>query len=206
MRNTLESVMLKTLATMLGAAALLWATSPDRGWSQENENAVVPMGALAKAVSALEEQVGGKVLEIRTADRAGEPVFEAAMSRDDELVYMRLETPADDVIALKVAELPEWMANWKLHAYMKSAEKAKVPLTEAIARAEEKARAPAIGAGLAEPLNATNAVLAYYVEVLKGRKPEVLAVEATRGMFIANPQELYVQWTPVKLARRLASL
>jgi hypothetical protein len=69
------------------------------------------------------------------------------------------------------------------------------------AAAEERASAPAIGAGLAKPLSGTNAVLAYWVETIKDRDRERLAVDARSGAFIANPEALYVPYTPVKLAR-----
>jgi len=53
-------------------------------------------------------------------------------------------------------------------------------------------------------LGGTNAVLAYFVETIKGSKRHQLAVDATTGAMIANPESLYEPHTPVQLARRLA--
>ena len=161
------------------------------------------MGALAHATMAVEENVGGKALEIRLVDETGEPVFESAVKQEDHIVYMRIE-PHDLVTEIEVSDLPPWLGNYKLDAYMRSIERAKVPLTKAIMDAEQRAKAPAIGAGIMKPLSGTNAVLAYYIEAMKGKKRELLAVDAQTGLPIANPDALYEPHTPVKLARRLA--
>jgi hypothetical protein len=71
-------------------------------------------------------------------------------------------------------------------------------------KAEARDNAPAIDAGIAKPLSGTNAVLAYFVETMKGSTRHESAVDATTGAFIANPDELYEAHTPVDLARRLA--
>ena len=52
---------------------------------------VVPMGALAHAAAALEQSTGGRVLEVRLANAAGAPAFEAAIAQHDAVVYMRIE-------------------------------------------------------------------------------------------------------------------
>jgi hypothetical protein len=107
----------------------------------------------------------------------------------------------EEVTKIAIKEVPAWMLDWKLTAYVKSIEKATVPLTKAIADAESIARAPAIGAGLAKPLTGTNQVLAYNVELLAHGKRTRIAIDATSGAKIANPDELYEPWTPVKLLR-----
>jgi uncharacterized membrane protein YkoI len=165
---------------------------------------VVPMGALAHAASAFEAATGGKVLEIRLANMPGAPAFEAAVAKDDRVLYMRIGSPSEDVTEIKVRELPPWLLNYRMESYMRSIAQAKVPLTDAIAKAEKRDRAPAIDAGLAKPLGGTNAVLAYFVETLKGSKRQESAVDATTGAFIENPDSLYEPHTPVDLARRLA--
>ena len=63
------------------------------------------------------------------------------------------------------------------------------------------AGAPAIGAGLAKPLSGANQVLAYNIELLKGGKRRLIAIDATSGAKIANPEALYESWTPVRLVR-----
>ena len=172
-------------------------------WAGEAD-AVIERGALAHAVTALEDSFGGKVLDIRLADEKGAAAFEAALAKDDGVLYLRIAAISDDVTQIKLSELPPWLLNYRIEAYTRSIEKAKVPLAEAILKAETRASAPAIGAGLAKPLSGTNAVLAYYVEVIKGSKRDILALDAKDDAFIANPESLYEPFTPVKLARRLA--
>jgi osmotically-inducible protein OsmY len=118
---------------------------------------------------------------------------------------MRVASVGDTVTEIKVGDLPAWLVDYHLEVYMRSIDKAEVPLTDAILRAEERASAPAIGAGLAKPLSGSNAVLAYYVETMASGKRRVLAIDAKNGTFISNPESLYEPHTPVKLARRLAS-
>jgi len=172
--------------------------------SAQGDALIVPMGTLAHATQVMEQDTGGKVLDIRLADEKGDPVFEAAIAKDDEVVYVSIASVTDSVTAIKVSELPPWLMNYKLEAYMKSIHAAKVPLTEAILKAEKEAKAPAIGAGIAKPLGSSNAVLAYYIETIKGKKRQLLAVDARNGAMIANPEAVYEHWTPVKVARRLA--
>jgi uncharacterized membrane protein YkoI len=165
---------------------------------------VVPLGALAHAASVLEKDTGAKILEIRLADETGEPAFEAALTKDGTVAYMRIASPSDDVTEIEVNHLPHWLQNYQLDAYRRSVSKAQVPIDAAITKAEQSDRAPAIDAGVAKPLGGTNAVLAYFVETIKGSRRNQLAVDATTGAMIANPQSLYEAHTPVELARRLA--
>ena len=163
----------------------------------------VTRSALAEAVEALEDETRGKVLEIRFArDADDEASFEVVLVADDELVYMRAYPVTDILEVLEIAELPPWMAGWTLTAYMRSIAKAEVPLTAAILQAEEAEDAPAIAAGLANPLSATTAVLAYNIELIRGDRPVRVAIDARTGRRIANPEALYERWTPTELVRR----
>jgi hypothetical protein len=163
----------------------------------------VTRSALADAVQALEDETGGKVLEIRFArDTDEEASFEAVVTADDELIYMRAYPLTDTFKSLEIAELPPWMAGWTLTAYMKSIAKAEVPLTAAIVEAEEVEDAPAIAAGLARPLSATTAVLAYNIELIRDQRPVRVAIDAQTGRRIANPEALYERWTPTEIVRR----
>jgi uncharacterized membrane protein YkoI len=188
--------------SMLASIAVLGlALSPVQA---KDETPALPMGALAHAAQAMEQDSGGKVLEIRLVDEKGEPAFEAAVAQADTVIYLRVTSVSDTVTHISIRELPPWLQNAGLEAYLKSAALAKVPLVDAISKAEAEAKAPAIGAGIAKPLSGGNSVLAYYVEALKGSKRRLLAVDAKTGALIANPETLYENWTPVKLARRLA--
>lgn len=191
-----------TIAFCMATVALLTVSTLLAGESEVAD--MLPMGGLAHAAEEMERASSGKILEIRLLDEKGDPVFEAAVVADDAVVYMRLAAVTDVVTEIDVAELPAWLMNYKMQAYMRSSELAKVPLVEAILRAENKAQAPAIGAGIAKPLSGGNAVLAYYVETTKGRSRKLMAVDAKTGAMIANPEALYERWTPVKLLRRLA--
>jgi hypothetical protein len=163
----------------------------------------VTRSALAEAVQALEDETGGKVLEIRFARDADEEAsFEAVLAADDELVYMRAYSVTGLLEVLEIAELPPWMVGWTLTAYMKSIAKAEVPLTAAILQAEEAEDAPAIAAGLASPLSPTTAVLAYNIELIRDDRPVRVAIDAQTGRRIANPETLYESWTPTELLRR----
>jgi uncharacterized membrane protein YkoI len=157
--------------------------------------------SLSKAVDALEAATGGKVLEIRFVDEKGHERFESVVATPDAVVYMAVDPVSEDVTKIAVKEVPAWMLNWKMTEYVKSIEKANVPLSKAVAKAEALAGAPAIGAGLAKPLSGTNQVLAYNVELLRKGKRERMAIDATSGAKIANPEALYEPWTPVRLVR-----
>jgi uncharacterized membrane protein YkoI len=189
---------------LFAALAILSVLALSPSAAARDMTPVVPVGALAHAVTAIESDTGGKVLEIRLADAAGPPGFEAALAKGDHILYMHVGSVSDDVTEIEVRKLPPWLLNYHLEAYMRSIDKAEVPLSVAIRRAEERAGAGAIGAGLAKPLGGTNAVLAYFVETIKDRKRETLAIDAQTGAFIENPQSLYEAPRPVDLARRLA--
>jgi len=196
--NTPRTVTLSLLVAMLLAMIVLRADAKEAAL-------VVQMGALAHATEMVEQETGGKVLEIRLADEKGDAVFEAAVAHEDAVLYMRITSLSDTVTQIAIKELPLWLTNYKMEAYMNSISRAKVSLGQAIQTAEMEARAPAIGAGLARPLSGSNAVLAYYIETLKGGKRERQAVDAKTGAWIVNPEAAYESWTPVKLLRRLAS-
>ena len=157
--------------------------------------------SLSKAVDSLEAATGGKVLEIRFVDEKGHERFESVVAKPDQVIYMAVDPVTENVTKIAIKELPAWMLNWKLTEYVSSIEKATVPLAKAITKAEAMGGAPAIGAGLAKPLSGANQVLAYNIELLKGGKRQLIAINATSGAKIANPEALYESWTPVRLAR-----
>ncbi len=188
-----------------GALAMLSLLMMIPSAAARSAEPVVPLGALAHAAATTEAITGGKVLEVRLADEAGAPAFEAAVSKGDGVVYLHIAAPDDHVTEIDVKDLPAWLLDYHLEAYMRSIEKAQVPLAVAIMKAEARASAPAIGAGLAKPLGATNAVLAYYIETIGAGKRQTFAIDAKTGAFIENPDELFEPHTPVKLVKRLAA-
>jgi uncharacterized membrane protein YkoI len=194
---------LKSNAALVGVILLLGPLVPYR-LAQSRDAQTVPIGALAHAAGVFQEDTGGKVLEIRLANTAGAVGFEAAILKNGGVLYMRIASPDEHVTEIDVKNLPPWLLNYHLEAYARSAVRAQVPIGEAIAKAEKRNNAPAIDAGIAKPLGGDNAVLAYFVETLNGSRREDLAVDATTGVFIENPQSLFERHTPVELARRLA--
>jgi uncharacterized membrane protein YkoI len=191
------------MRTKLSLAALaLVVLAAGAAISQQREPGVSD-DSLSHAVQVLERKTGGKVLQVRLSDEPGDPSFDAVIVQGDDLLYMHVAAVSDAVTSIEIKQLPEWMVDRKLTAYMKSIRQARVPLARAITIGERMANKPAIGAGLAAPLSGSNAVLAYNVEVMKAGKRERIAIDAITGAPIANPDELYVEWTPVKLARRL---
>ena len=50
-----------------------------------------------------------------------------------------------------------------------------------------------------------NSVLAYFIETIAGTAHRELAVDATNGSLIQNPQSLFATRTPLQLTRRLAA-
>lgn len=189
-----------TLASLVSAALIISVLHPAMS---QGADPGLHEGALRQAVQALEHSTGGKVLEIRLSDEPGEISFDAVIAKGEDLLDMHIASVSDAVTSIDIAQLPEWMVGRKLTEYMKSIYKARLPLADAIGMAERKAKAPAVGAGLAKPLSGNNAVLAYNVEVMKKQKRERIALDAITGAPIANPDQLYEEWSPVKLARRL---
>ncbi|HZZ15825.1 MAG TPA: PepSY domain-containing protein [Candidatus Sulfotelmatobacter sp.] len=185
---------LATLSFLLFTAGVAISQQHEPGVSDDSLN---------HAVQMLERKTGGKVLEVRLSDEPGNPSFDAVIVKGDDLLYMHIAAPNDAITSIEIKQLPEWMVGRKLTAYMKSIRQAKVPLAQAITIGERMANKPAIGAGLAAPLSGSNAVLAYNIEVMKAGKRERIAIDAITGAPIANPDELYVEWTPVKLLRRI---
>lgn len=161
----------------------------------------VTSSSLTNAIAALEQGTGGKVLEIRLADDKGHERFEAVVAKGDGILYFSIDPVTEGLTKIEVKELPPWMLSWKMTDYVRSLMQAKIPLVEAVSRAENLGNAPAIGAGLAKPLSGTNEVLAYNIELMKGRRRENIAIDATTGVKIANPEELYESWSPVKLVK-----
>ena len=199
----------RSKTSLIGVVVVLSSLTLSLPTLGRDSKPVAPMGALAHAAASFETTTGGRVLEIRLADKTGTALFEAVvLMKDDTVRYMRVASPNDEVTEIAVEDLPRWLVNYNhsLEAYVRSAPKAEVPIDQAIVKAEDRAHAPAVDAGIAKPLDGANAVLAYFVETINGSRRDEFAVDAMTGQFIANPDSLYAQHTPVELARRLAAL
>src|SRR5258708_36555683 len=107
--QSLKSKLAVLLMVVLGSLAM---APPSSGRDPE---LVVPMGALAHAAAALEQSTGGRVLEVRLANAAGAPAFEAAIAQHDGVVYMRIASPSDNVTKVKARGLPPWLLSYHMH-------------------------------------------------------------------------------------------
>lgn len=171
------------------------SNAPGDPWANQTNT------SLTDAIAAVEDAIGGKILEIRFLKGIGKG-YEAVVAKKHELINVRENPLTKHVTVITVEETPAWMLDWKLRADIRSIEKAKVPLAEAVKTAEAIAHAPAIDAGLAKPLTPDNAVLAYNIEVAKNGKPERVVIDATTNSVIANPDGLLDPWTPEKLVEK----
>jgi uncharacterized membrane protein YkoI len=168
--------------------------------SAANPWAGVTDTGLVDAITAIERATGGRVLEIQFAVRNGTVGYDAVVAKGDEISGMTIAAaPNAKVVVITETDIPEWIAGWRLRADKRSIEKAKLSLAQAVAMAQKMAGGPAVAAGLAKPLSGSNAVLAYNVQVLKGREPMLVAIDAQSGSRIANPDALYDPWDPMRL-------
>lgn len=153
--------------------------------------------SLSDAVARIEGATAGRVLEIRWLHGPGHG-FEAVLAKQDGVEYIRLNPLRDTLVTLRAEEIPQWMLPWKVRQDLRNIAYATVPLATAIHTAEDATRSIAVDAGLAKPLSGENSVLAYQIEVLRGGKPDRVAVDAVTGERIDDPDEVLDTWTPEK--------
>lgn len=194
--------MFKALFITTAAAAGLLAAAPGTAThAQPTAGAAASMPidrqALPRAIRAAEAYGGGRVLEIRFRVRQGGVAgFDAVLAKGTEFSRLRVDLPSYAVAVIQETDIPAWMANWVLKADAASLAKAKLPLVDAVAKAEAVAGAPAGAAGVAKPLTGGNAVLAYNVAVLTGGRPQRVVIDAVTGEQIADPDPLVEGWSP----------
>jgi hypothetical protein len=164
----------------------------------ENPWNLVDKQTLPLAIAAVEKSSGGRVLEIRFRVLRGAPGFDAVVAKSGAFSHLRIAIPSNTVAEISEVDIPDWMANWVLKADAGSLAQAKLHLVDAVEKAEQITDGAAVDAGVAAPLTADNRVLAYDVEVIKSEKPVRLAIDASTGDPIANPDALLASWTPEK--------
>ncbi len=137
------------------------------------------------------------MLEIRFGYRSGVVGYDAVVAKNAVISHVHISAaPPHKVVAVAETDRPAWMVSWILKADMRSIQRAKLSLTDAVAKAEQITGAPAVDAALAKPLTADNAVLAFNVEVIKNGKPQRIVIDAVTGDTIANPDPLLDTWSP----------
>jgi uncharacterized membrane protein YkoI len=179
----------------------LWAADQDTGSSSYTnaDYSGVTSDTLSRAVEAIEKDTGGRVLEIRLL-HTNPIAYAAVIAKGQELANVSVTPINPHVVALSAQETPQWMLDWQLRADMHDIHKTTLSSADAIRAAERATGAPAIDAGLAKPLSADNAVLAYNIEVLKDGVPHRVAIDARTGQQIEDPEAVLSPWTPERLA------
>jgi hypothetical protein len=193
-----------TVATIIlagGSPAMIFPRPAMAAQAPVDARAAVTATMLPDAVDAIERATGGKVLEIRFEHRHGIIGWDAVVTKQDVISQVNIAAqPGARVVVIAEANLPAWMATWRLRADRKSifSPRVKVRLSDAIRKAEAIGGGPAIDAGLAKPLAADNDVLAYNIELLVPGKTQRVVINAETGNVIENPDVLLDPWTPEK--------
>lgn len=203
MRLTRPSPALLPTAALLAALAAPPAlfAQHDGGAYDARDYSNVSDTSLTNAIKAIEQSVGGRVLEVRLLHSHG-PGFAAVVSKGQDLINVRYTEPSRQVDKLAVSETPQWMTDWMLREDAKDIRKATVAPADAVQKVQQAMGAPAVDIGLARPLSGGNSVLAYNVEVVKDGTPQRVAIDANTGQMIADPQSLLTPWTPEHLAQQ----
>lgn len=166
------------------------------GAASESPFKLVNKQTLPLAILAAEKFSGGKAMEIRFRVRQGVPGFDAVTARAGGFSRVRFEIPSSNVAAIGETDVPAWMSDWVLKADAKSLAQAKLSLAQGVMKAEEVAQAPAVDAGIAAPLSASNAVLGYNVQVVQGDRAQRLVIDAMTGQPIEDPDQFMEAWSP----------
>jgi uncharacterized membrane protein YkoI len=145
--------------------------------------------SLAGAIADVEAKTGGKVINIRFKDVDGTPSYQAVVVTPNDVGLAQVNARSGHVSGLD-RKISDRSLKWEQRNDLKSFAEANTPLSKAIAKAERLAGGPAVNAGLAKSLTPNNDVLAYNIEVLKLGQVQRIAVDATTGEVIADPDTL----------------
>jgi hypothetical protein len=150
--------------------------------------------ALPDAVTAIESAInGGRVVEIRYNNVSGVPGYDVVLARGGKVNFVRFSKPGGGIVTLSGANQPTWMLKWPSRTNVTLAQKAKVPLSDAIRTAEASMQGapPAVAAGIARSAsNPDSDVHAYNVALLRGTELRRVAVDSNTGLVIQDPQAL----------------
>jgi uncharacterized membrane protein YkoI len=146
--------------------------------------------SLPAAITRIEANTGGKVMNIRFDDAGGTPVYNAVVVTPDKVGVARLDARTGDLSGFDHDQVSDQSFDWEHQRDLTSFAKATTPLSTAIATVEQIAGTQAVNAGLATPLTPVNDVLAYNIEVVKNGRVERIAVDANTDEVIADPNSL----------------
>jgi uncharacterized membrane protein YkoI len=185
------ALLITALATMLplGGTAVLADSIAQSGHLQANLVGFHGTAAsLPDAIAKVERATGGKVIEIRFDDSDGMPGYHAVVDRGSAVEFMHLDVMSGRLVIMRDNVRPAWMLSWRDQAELRVAETARVPLTKAIATAEQAGgNAPAIAAGVAHSArNPQSDVHAYNVLIDRGGSVQRQAVDSATDNIIAD--------------------
>jgi uncharacterized membrane protein YkoI len=148
--------------------------------------------ALPKAVANIEKLTGGRVVEIRYNNVAGVPSYDVVLAQGSDVRFLRFSKPGAGPIELTQTTTPSWMLDWRARTNVALEQSAKVPLADAITKAEASMNgAPAVAAGIAQSAaNPSSDVHAYNVSILREGDQHRVAVDSQTGYLIENPASL----------------
>jgi uncharacterized membrane protein YkoI len=189
-RNLLGAAVASTCALLTGTAlaAPRLTDDPTEAMSALGNLDTVSV-SLPHAIAAIETKTGGRVMDIRYEGDSGQPVYDAVVVTPHDVgvarIYGETGTPSGIADEFSIASL-----DWKQRSDVTSFNKATVPLSAAIENVEQLSGGHVVDAGLAKPLTPDNDVLAYNVEYAMNGTLHTVAIDATTGEVIADPDAL----------------
>jgi hypothetical protein len=192
MRNEIRGALFVGLLLALAGVASAQGVAQSRYFNGDIAAFHGTPDSLINAIHKVENLTGGRVIEIRFAEKDGMPGYHIVMVKGGEITFIRLEEQSGKVLQIDEASTPVWMLNWRGKADVHFAETAKVPLSQAILTAEQADNnAPAIAAGIARSAsNPNNAVHAYNVLIDADGTTRRFAIADSNGGVIADPGAL----------------
>jgi hypothetical protein len=146
-------------------------------------------GALPAAISAIEAESGGKVVEIRYNNTGGAPGYDVVVAKGAQISFERFTKPGQGMVEHTKSTKPEWMLAWPAREDVSLVTTAKVRLSDAVRTAEAaNGNAPAVAAGMAtSAAGADTSVKAYNIAIVQDGELRRVAVDSATGSPIANP-------------------
>jgi uncharacterized membrane protein YkoI len=192
MRNGIRGALFVGLLLALAGVASAQGVAQSRYFNGDIAAFHGKPDSLINAIHKVENVTGGRVIEIRFAEKDGMPGYHIAMVKGGKITFIRLDEQSGKVLQIDEASTPVWMLNWRGKADVHFAETAKVPLSQAILTAEQaNNNAPAIAAGIARSAsNPNSAVHAYNVLIDADGTPRRFAIDDSNGGVIADPGAL----------------
>ena len=190
-RKTLLGAALVAPAMLLAGTALAGPKLLEHGEALSAfGNLDTSVVSLPDAITKIEAETGGKVMDIRFADAGGTPAYDATVVTPGHVGEALLNARTGDIEGFDHDQVSNQSYDFEHQRDLRSFAKATVPLSKAIETVEQVAGAHAVNAGLGTSLTPDNDVLAYNVEIVRDGRVERVAVDATTDQVIADPSAL----------------